>query len=754
MDDDEFPYCDLCLVSIDGGDPQRACTTRVVEGMEVRTTGDDLVRARRESLKKILANHPHACLTCAQKEGCSLTECSMNVAEEERCCELLGRCEIGKVAEYIGIPPDTPAYKPSGVPVIRDEPLFVRDYEICIGCLRCVRICREVREVDALGAVMSEGRVYVGTTEGSTLTEAECRFCGACVEVCPTGALRDHTGLEPLVDGKAPCVAACPLNVDIPGYLELISRGRDYDALELIRRQAVLPGVLGYACFHPCEDVCRRGEINEASAICSLKRFVSDTSGNMPAMISKPAATGKRVGVIGGGPAGLAVAAELLRWGHSVTILDRDGKLGGMLRQAIPSFRLPDEVIDSDLKYIFDLGLETRVGISLGKDFDVDDLLGEGFDAVIIAVGLAEAMELKVEGEDLACIYPGLDFLYSAARGEANTLSDPVVVIGGGSVAVDAAMTARRNGANRVTMVCLEAPDEMPATKDELDAAVEEGIQVMNGWGVAGFEGDDGHVARVRLKRCTQVFDNQGRFSPEYDDSVTEIIQAHNVITAVGQRAEQQIRTFLSVKRGVFIAGDVKTGPSTIVAAMADGKRIASEVDAFIGGTGHEPVEETPVEADKRLGREPGFAGRMRAVPQRIEAAERVKTMDVIEATLTAKEARDEADRCLRCHLRAMLMKAPLPPDPWCCFAPELLEEIPAVEGVVILADGARKTLKIMGSADINAAVGELLNDGFEAAVCRWELDPMYTKRESELLQAYLQEHGELPGTDDLDDLF
>jgi len=474
-DDGDFPHCDLCLVSIDGGPPERACAIRVADGMQVRTEGQDLVAARRESLKLILEHHPHACLTCAQREGCSRTECSMNVPEEERCCELLGRCELQKVAEYIGIPIDTPPYKPEGRPVVTDEPLFIRDYELCVGCLRCVRICRDVRGVDALGAVASQERVKVGTTGGSALVEALCRFCGACVEVCPTGALRDKPGLEPLIDGQPPCIANCPLGIDIPGYLELVSKGLEYEALELIRERAVLPGVLGYACFHPCEDVCRRCELDDPVSICTLKRYVSDVAGEREPRVTKAEPTGRKVAVVGGGPAGLAAAADLLRMGHKVTIIDSDHLLGGMLRQSIPGFRLPDEVIDRDLRYLFDLGLDVRLGVRLGSDTTPDRLRQEGFDAVVLAVGLAEAAPMNIEGEKLEGIERGLDLLREAKCSGDRKFSAEVVVIGGGSVAVDAAMTARRMGAGQVTMVCLEEPDEMPAARDELDAAIEEG---------------------------------------------------------------------------------------------------------------------------------------------------------------------------------------------------------------------------------------------------------------------------------------
>jgi len=749
----DFPHCELCLVSVDGSPPQRACTTKVAQGMEVRTTGDDLVQARKASLSKILANHPHACLTCAQREGCSRTDCSMNVPVGERCCELLGRCEIGKVAEFIGIPSDTPAYRNSGIPVITDEALFIRDYEICINCMRCVRVCRDIRGVDVLGAVFSDGTVHVGVINGSTLSEADCRFCTACVEICPTGALRDKKELEPLVDGQAPCVTACPLSIDIPGYLDLVSQGKSFDALELIRQQAVLPGVLGYACFHPCEDVCRRGEINNAVSICAVKRYASDMAGMESVEISKLPDTGKKIAVIGGGPAGLAAAAELLRWGHSVTIFDKADKLGGMLRQTIPKFRLPNSVIDRDLEYLFDLGLETKLGVAFGSELNANNLTAIGFNAVVIAVGLPEAMSLNVEGEQLEGVIPGLDFLREGAVGNVRKMTDPVVVIGGGSVAVDTAMTALRMGAQDVTMVCLESPDEIPASKSELNDALEEGVKVMHRWGIAEITGN-GRVNSVLLKRCVRVFDNQGRFNPEYDETTTESIPASTVLIAIGQRVDPETKQNIVVSPEVFIAGDVATGPSSIVKAMADGKRIAVDVDKYLGGEGHKLQLESLFSADPHIGKIEGFARLERLEPNQTNISERVKSFDIYESTFSKDAAVDESLRCLRCQLRASLMKTPLPPDPWHIFDADVLADIPESEGVIILADEDKKTVKIAGALNIRMAVQELLDDGYEAAVCRWELDPMFTKRESELLQAHLQAFGELPGTDDMDDLF
>jgi len=750
--ENDFPHCDLCLVSINGGPQERACTTKVAGGLDVRTTGSDLAAARRESLKKILAYHPHACLTCAQKEGCDRIQCSMDVPVDQRCCELLGRCEIGKVADFIGIPSDTPAYRNENRPQITDEPLILRDYELCINCFRCVRVCRDVRGVDVLGAVAFDGRAKVGTNNGPTLPESYCKFCGACVELCPTGALRDQPDVKVLIDGQAPCVASCPLGIDVPGYLELIADGNDIEALELIRERAILPGVLGYACFHPCEDVCRRDALDDAVSICALKRYVSDVAADKLPSINKASSTDKRIAVIGGGPGGLAASSELLKCGHAVTIFDREDKLGGMLRQTIPNFRLPNEIFDRDLKYLYELGLQTRLGVEFGQDTDVDKLRSEGFEAVVLAFGLADAVRLGVEGEDLQNVVPGLDFLRYAARGEVVRFKGEVVIIGGGAVAVDAAMTSRRLGAQTVLMICLEAPEEMPAFKEELDTAREEGIYVINRWGVDRIDGENDMFKRVILKRCTSVFDEQGRFRPEYNPDEMMTVRADRLIVAIGQKPGGEVIE-QDTENGIFIAGDAVTGPSSIVAAMADGCRAAREVDAYLGSFKTPEMKNYPI-CRKEIGRDKEFHNRHRVQPDCISVKERIHSMSEYISTLTESQARNEVSRCLRCNLRSMLMKTPLPPDPWQQFGSDLLEKIPNVEGVLILADTKKISVKIAGSANIYDLLNELIEDEFEAEYCRWEIDPMYTKRESELIQVHLQAFGEIPGGDELDDLF
>ncbi|MFW9829687.1 MAG: 2Fe-2S iron-sulfur cluster-binding protein, partial [Candidatus Thorarchaeota archaeon] len=321
-DPQEHQGCQLCVVKIEGKEGLvTSCSTIIEEGMIISTGSPEIQTLRRENLMNILSKHPHACLMCAQREGCPREPCSPNVPFEERCCPILGRCELQKVAEYIGIREDTPRYKPQGGAIIEDEPLFIRNYELCIGCTRCVRVCCDVRGIKALGFVYSNGETIVGSLAPS-LKESGCKFCGACVEVCPTGALMDKDILWAEREKQLiPCKDACPLGIDVPHYIRLIAEKKYAEAAAVVREKTPFPSVLGRVCFHDCETVCRRNEINEPIAICALKRFAMDQESEIwKSKVSIKPSTGKKVAIVGSGPSGLTLSYYLRRLGHSVTV--------------------------------------------------------------------------------------------------------------------------------------------------------------------------------------------------------------------------------------------------------------------------------------------------------------------------------------------------------------------------------------------------------------------------------------------------
>ncbi|NHJ33193.1 MAG: 4Fe-4S dicluster domain-containing protein, partial [Asgard group archaeon] len=340
-DSQKHQGCQLCVVKIEGieGLPT-ACSTIIEEDMVILTETPEIQNLRREKLMNILSKHPHACLMCAQREGCAREPCSPNVPVEERCCPILGRCELQKVAECIGIREDTLRYKPQGRTIIEDEPLFIRNYELCIGCTRCVRACRDLRGVEALGFVYSNGETIVGSI-APTLKESGCKFCGACVEVCPTGALTDKDILWAEREKQlVPCRETCPLGIDVPRYIRLITEKKYAEAAAVVREKTPFPSVLGRVCFHDCELECRRNQINEPIAICTLKRFAMDHDNELwKPKIKIGSSTGKKVAVVGSGPAGLTAAYYLRRIGHFVTVFEGSSYIGGMLRVGIPEYR-------------------------------------------------------------------------------------------------------------------------------------------------------------------------------------------------------------------------------------------------------------------------------------------------------------------------------------------------------------------------------------------------------------------------------
>ncbi|MFC1905399.1 4Fe-4S dicluster domain-containing protein, partial [Chloroflexota bacterium] len=356
---EEYKGCGLCLVDIKGQGIQTACTAAVTDDMIVQTDTEEVEKLRRQNLAIILADHPHECLFCPQHEGCDLQQCSMNVPKEERCCPKFNMCELRKVGEYIGGKFDIARWKPKNLPIVENEPLFRRDYNLCIGCTRCVRACNDLFGAGALGYISVSGKVSIGML-GPSAIDSGCKFCGACVEVCPTGALSDKdikwAGREAAL---VPCRNACPVGIDIPRYVDLIAKGKFAEAAAKIREKVSFPAVLGRVCFHPCEDKCRRKAINDSICINQLKRFAIGNGDKSPEEKNKAVRnTGKKVAIIGSGPAGLTAGYYLNRLGHTVNVFEALPVPGGMLRVGIPEHRLPREILDKEIKDIVHAGVE------------------------------------------------------------------------------------------------------------------------------------------------------------------------------------------------------------------------------------------------------------------------------------------------------------------------------------------------------------------------------------------------------------
>ncbi|UCC48489.1 MAG: FAD-dependent oxidoreductase [Gemmatimonadota bacterium] len=778
-----YEGCLLCLVKLDGqAEPTRACVARVEAGLHVVSSSAEIESRRRSRLRRLFSTHPHACVQCAQRAGCALEPCSTNVSKEERCCPIFHNCELRKVAEYVGIPEDTPRYRPADLPSVEDEPLFLRDHNLCIGCLRCVRICRDVRKVGALGFVLDERREPVVGTKAPTLRDSGCVFCLSCVEVCPTGALRLKSE-DPKLDGErlTHCVAGCPAGMDIPRYLREIRRGEFARAEAVIREVAPLPRVLGQVCFHPCEQGCLRAELSQPIAICALKRAAMDHTDEVlwKSHLQPDPPTGKRVAIIGAGPAGLTAAWFLRLKGHEVFLFDSQPSPGGWLRDGIPRYRLSPAALEADVEDIIALGVELRMGVEVGREITFARVRDE-HDAVFIAVGARSAKPLPCKGADLPGVESGLELLQDLAAGVSSEgpkfAGEKVVVIGGGDVAVDVARTALRLQPEEVHLYCLEQRAEMPAHGREIIEAELEGVVVHPGWGPALVAGA-GKVERVDLCKCVSVFDGEGRFAPVIDESVSISQDADRVLFAIGQQPalalldgvegfkargtgniEVGSESMQTSMAGVFAGGDVVTGPASVIDAVAHGRRAASGIDRYLGGDGNiyfPLLDETELDAD--FGALKGFSDLKRTPIPRLPVGEALSSFSLVETGYPAAAAVREAERCLRCDLKLFIRPAPAPPEPWLPFSEENLASVPESEGVYQLLDDGKVVYAIAGVRNLRSALSEVLSTSTKARFFLFEEDPMYSKRESELIQAYLREHGRMPpgeGEDDLDDLF
>ncbi len=517
-----------------------------------------------------------------------------------------------------------------------------------------------------------------------------CTTCGRCEDVCPNGIeildiIRPLRILSPpeFVPDSPPCVEACPAGIDIPGYLRLIAQGKVDDAYALIREKVPFPGILGRVCTHPCEGVCRRGDVfNQPIAICALKRYVADNVGKvLEQVINIEKDTGHKIAIVGAGPAGLTAAFYLKKKGHQVTVLEERTEPGGMMLFGIPDYRLPREVVEKEIKQILDAGIELKTEKKLGRDFDLDQLKTDGYEAVFLAIGAQLSRKIDLVGSNLNDVFWGLDFLFKINEGKEIALKDRVLVVGGGNVAIDVALTALRLGAKEVTMACLERREEMPANPWEIEEAIEEGVKIMPSWGPKRILRDNGKVSGIELIRCTSVFDNQGNFCPSFAN-IKETVKTDQVILAIGQATDISVfddkvplrvekglivideKTLETDAPGIFAGGDVAKAPGSIIDAIAAGRRAASSIDKFLGGDGDISdcglrIAEFGIEGHATQSytgkREEGFADLKRENMPTLPLSERHDGFREVELGFTDDQAKEEAKRCLQCDLELSL---------------------------------------------------------------------------------------------------
>lgn len=650
--------CKLCVVEIEGvAGVVCACETPVKEGMVVTTRSEDLNHRRGVAMELMLAGHPHDCTGCRS----------------------YGKCELQALTQYLGSVHSRLRTVPKTTNHINTvNPLIDREMERCVQCGRCVRVCRDVRGVNALDYRKKEGETYIGTSEDLPLDASGCRFCGACIEVCPTGALQDREGVFKKDTGTReqyliPCSLECPAHINIPDYLRMIREGRFSDAVGVIREKVPFPFVLGHICNHLCESGCKRNGLNGALSIRDLKRFAveHDTEQQWKARGFHKPRTGKRIAVVGGGPCGLTAAYYLNKLGHDVTVFEKRPQLGGPMTSGIPAYRLPLEGVMAEIRYILDSGVRAEVNCEIR---DVRELKKE-YDAVLVAVGVSKGRRLSLPGSHYSQVFTAIDVLADIREGrDVSYLGKTACVIGAGSVGYDCARSLIREKMT-VHLACLEKADAILADEEDQREGAEEGVLLYPGRAFEAIEGSDGRVTGLRMHTVrSSTYDKaSGRITEVAEEGTQMTIPCDSVIYATGQYTGLQDyddfgialnergypvtdADFATSVPGIFAAGDAINGITFVIKAIQQGRLAAAAIDRYLGGDGC--IEETLADiepADPYLGREEAFASIPRCASRTVDAAQRRQSFAPVDPGMTPSQAACEASRCLQCSLRCQL---------------------------------------------------------------------------------------------------
>jgi len=501
-----------------------------------------------------------------------------------------------------------------------------------------VNVCNALRTSQLFNTPNMSRSAYVARVETD-----QCVACGRCVEYCPAGAVklgqklctkdgpveyprqelpdaakwgpekwaidyRDKNRVNCYDTGTAPCKTACPAHIAVQGYLKLAAQGKYREALQLIKRENPFPAVCGRICNRRCEDACTRGTVDQAVAIDEVKRFIAqqdlDAATRFVPEKVIPKVDGafdQQIAIIGGGPAGLSCAYYLAEKGYRPTVFEKEQRLGGMLENGLPSFRLEKDVVQAEIDVLREMGVQFRCGVEVGKDVTIAQLREQGYQGFYVAVGLQSGGRLNIPGDDAQGVTAGIDFMRRVNGGQETKLEGRVVVIGGGNIAADVARTAVRCGAESVDLYCLESYDDMPMGPEDRGECERDGITIHAGWGQTEIVTENGHAAGIRLRKCLRVKNDQGRFAPEFDDNDTCQAQCAAVLYCIGQKvdwrqlltgtavtfnpngtAQVDPVTYQTAEPGIFAGGDAVTGQKFAIDAIAAGKEGAISLHRFV----------------------------------------------------------------------------------------------------------------------------------------------------------------------------
>jgi len=580
--------CQLCIVEANGN-LVLSCVTPVSEKMVVKTKTPKIRELQQRNLLATLVRQPN------------------DICFEKR------ECELQRVIDHIGLS-EIPVHVSRSLPILEDNPFFVRDSSFCILCNRCLRVCDDIR---GLGVI------------------------------------------EPAF----PCYKACPAGIDIPRYIRLIARGRPSASLAVIREKVPFPAVLGRVCAAPCQQECRRGlDVDETLKIRMLKRFAADNGEDSWKKQAKfLPSTGKSVAVVGAGPAGLTCAYYLVKLGHKVTVFESLAEPGGMMRVGIPEYRLPRNTLSDEIREIERAGVEIKLNSRVQS---LDSLFKQGYQAIFLSIGAHKEMKLGIEGEELPGVIGCVEFLRRFNLGEQVKVGNKVGVIGGGNVAIDSARAALRLGAKTVTIFYRRTKNEMPAQQEEVEQALEEGVEIIFLVAPSKICRENGNLKLELIRMELGEPDSSGRRRPvpikgsEFTASIDTLVAAigeqpdvpEGFQVEVGRGNIVKANTDLSTSReGVFAGGDCQTGPALVIDAIAAGRKAAQSIDHYLGGKGDITERLVPVEeATEWLEEVP--AGERLATISYLTPQTRIEGLSEIEQGMTWETAVAEARRCLQCN--------------------------------------------------------------------------------------------------------